>query len=269
MEQTTSLLSSESHRLRWLCLGFLALVLLAFALAPWPLMSKLRAVGFGICAQRPSHSYFLGGVQLPIEARMVGIFGGYLAALVYFLALRRGRASKFAPVPLLVLGVLFIAAMGFDGLNNLFHDVGLPYLYAPYNPARLITGLLTGLAIATLVLPVFNSTVWAEGQARPVLGGWGELAGALAVEAVVFGVVVSGQGWLLYPVALWSMAGVVTLLSMLNVVIALIVARREGGSRSLDDLLPWVSVALMLTIVELGGLGLFRYLLAGIAPLGA
>ncbi len=86
---------------------------------------------------------------------------------------------------------------------------------------------------------------------------------------MVFGVVVSGQGWLLYPVALWSMAGVVTLLSMLNVVIALIVARREGRGRSLDDLLPWVCVALMLTIVELGGLGLFRYLLAGIAPLGA
>ncbi|NIO70981.1 MAG: DUF2085 domain-containing protein [Anaerolineae bacterium] len=268
MEQTTLLLSSESRR-RWLCLGFLALVLLAFALAPWPLMSKLRAVGFGICAQRPSHSYFLGGMQLPIEARMVGIFGGYLAALVYFLALRRGRASKFAPVPLLVLCVLFIAAMGFDGLNNLFHDLGLPYLYAPYNPARLITGLLTGLTIATLLLPVFNLTVWAEGQARPVLGGWGELAGALAVEAVVFGVVVSGQGWLLYPVALWSMAGAVALLSMLNAVIALIVARREGRGRALDDLLPWICAAVVLTVVELGGLGLFRYALVGTAPLGA
>jgi len=165
--------------------------------------------------------------------------------------------------------VLFIAAMGFDGFNNLFHDVGLPYLYAPYNPVRLITGLLTGLAIAAFVLPVFNLSVWAEGQARPVLGGWGELAGALAVEAMVFGAVVSGHGWLLYPVALWSMAGVVVLLSMLNVVIALIVARREGQSRSLNDPLPWICTALVLTVVELGGLGLFRYLLVGTAPLGA
>ena len=267
MEQTTPLLSSETRR-RWLYLGFLALVLLAFALVPWPLMSKLRAIGFGICAQRPSHSYFLGGVLLPVEARMVGIFGGYLAALVYFLARRRGRAFNFPPTPLLVLCVLFIAAMGFDGLNNLFHDVGLPYLYAPYNPARLITGLLTGLTIAAVVLPVFNSTVWAEGQARPVLGGWRELASALAVEAVVFGAVVSGRGWLLYPVALWSIAGVVALVAMLNVVIALIVTRREGRGRSLDDLLPWAYVALVLTGVELGGLGLFRYALVGTAPLG-
>ncbi len=267
MEQATPLLSSETRR-RWLCLGFLALVLLAFVLAPWSLMSKLRAIGFGICAQRPSHSYFLAGEQLPIEARMVGIFGGYLAALVYFLALRRGRAFNFPPVPLLALCVLFIAAMGFDGLNNLFHDVGLPYLYAPYNPARLITGLLTGLTIAAVVLPVFNFTVWAKGQARPVLGGWGELAGALAVEAVVFGAVVSGQGWLLYPVALWSMAGVVAPMAMLNVVIALTVARREGRGRSLNDLLPWACVALVLTVVELGGLGLFRYALVGTAPLG-
>ena len=267
MERATPLLSSGSHR-RWFYFGFLAFVLLAFVLAPWPLMSKLRAVGFGICAQRPSHSYFPGGVQLPVEARMVGIFGGYLAALVYFLALRRGRASNFPPVPLLVLCVLFIAAMGFDGFNNLFHDVGLPYLYAPYNPARLITGLLTGLAIAAFVLLVFNLSVWAEGQAQPVLGGLGELAGALAVEAMVFGAVVSRWGRLLYPVALWSMAGVVVLVTMLNMVIVLIVARREGWGRSLDDLLPWVCVALMLTIVELGGLGLFRYVLVGTALLG-
>jgi uncharacterized membrane protein len=261
-------LSSEARR-RWLYLGFLAFILLAFVLAPWPLMSKLRAVGFGICAQRPSHSYFLGGVQLPMEARMVGIFGGYLAALVYFLALRRGRAFKFPPASLLVLCVLFIAAMGFDGFNNLFHDVGLPYLYAPYNPVRLITGLLTGLAVAAIVLPVFNLSVWAEGQAQPVLGGLGELAGTLAAEAMVFGAVVSRWGRLPYPVALWSMAGVVVLVTMLNMVIALIVARREGRGRVLDDLLPWVCIALVLTVVELGGLGLFRYLLVGIAPLGA
>lgn len=89
MEQATPLLSSETRRW-WLYLGFLALALLTFALAPWPVMSKLRAIGFSICAQRPSHSYFLGGVQLPLEARMVGIFGGYLAALVYFLVLQRG-----------------------------------------------------------------------------------------------------------------------------------------------------------------------------------
>lgn len=171
-------------------------------------------------------------------------------------------------MPLLALCVLFIAAMAFDGLNNLFHDVGLPYLYAPYNPARLITGLLTGLTIAALMLPVFNLTVWAEGQARPVLGGWGELAGALAVEAVVFGMVVSSQGWLLYPVALWSMVGAVALVTMLNVVIALIVTRREEQGQSLGDLMPWACVALVLTVVELSGLGLFRYALVGTAPLG-
>lgn len=87
------------------------------------------------------------------------------------------------------------------------------------------------------------------------------------MEAVVFGVVVSGWGWLLNPIALWSMVGVVVLLSMLNVVIAQIVARREGRGRSLDDLLPWACVALVLTVIELGGLGLFRHLLVSTVPL--
>jgi uncharacterized membrane protein len=39
------------------------------------LVSVLWAIAFDICPQRPSHSLFLGGQQMPIEARMAGIFG--------------------------------------------------------------------------------------------------------------------------------------------------------------------------------------------------
>jgi hypothetical protein len=41
--------------------------------------------------------------------------------------------------------------------------------------------------------------------------------------------VVSEWDWLLYPLALWSMAGVVVLVTMLNMVIALIMAHPLGA----------------------------------------
>ena len=48
------------------------------------LMSVLWAIAFGICPQRPSQSLFLGGQQMPIEARMAGMFGGFLIGAAYF-----------------------------------------------------------------------------------------------------------------------------------------------------------------------------------------
>ena len=45
-------------------------------------MSLLWAIAFGICPQRPSHSLFLGGQQMPIEARMAGMFAGFIIGAV-------------------------------------------------------------------------------------------------------------------------------------------------------------------------------------------
>src|SRR5437667_11233498 len=40
----------------------------------------LRVLLNGVSAQRPTHSVFLGGEQLPLEARMGGVFLGFLCA---------------------------------------------------------------------------------------------------------------------------------------------------------------------------------------------
>ena len=56
-------------------------------------MDLLRSVLYGVSAQRPSHSIFIGGQQLPLEARMGGIFLGFLCA-VALLAVTVRRAGK-------------------------------------------------------------------------------------------------------------------------------------------------------------------------------
>src|SRR5712692_1638021 len=49
-----------------------------FLALPGSLLEKLQALAAGVCAQRPSHSYFFDSAQLPLEARMGGIFAGFL-----------------------------------------------------------------------------------------------------------------------------------------------------------------------------------------------
>ncbi|MGH2521593.1 MAG: DUF2085 domain-containing protein, partial [Anaerolineales bacterium] len=123
-------------------------------------MTFLWAIAFGICPQRPSHSLFFGGQPMPIEARMGGMFGGFLIGAAYFIAIGRGRAWRFPGRVVTTTLAGFIALMGVDGLNAFLFDLHLPHLYAPWLPLRLATGLLAGLAFAGFMVPAFNATVW-------------------------------------------------------------------------------------------------------------
>src|SRR6266545_4250576 len=71
---------------RWLPPGLVVAVLLAFLAAPAPLPRKLLLAMGGVCALRPAHSYFAGNVQLPLESRMIGIYGGFMLTLALLLA---------------------------------------------------------------------------------------------------------------------------------------------------------------------------------------
>jgi uncharacterized membrane protein len=251
----------------WAVLGLLASLLLLFILAPWPLLDKLRALCFGICPQRPSHSYFLAGAQLPLEARKTGIYSGFLLTWGALVALGRGRAAQLPPAPLLVALTGFIGLMGLDGTHALFYDIGLPHLYTPDSRLRLATGLLAGVAIAAIVWPIFNFTFWRDGKDQPSLAGPGELLVALAVCVPLFAVVVLGFDLALYPVALLSVAGMASLVTLLNLVVVLIVTRREGVATSSWDVLVPILLALILAAGELGALSLLRFMVFGTAAL--
>jgi uncharacterized membrane protein len=102
-------------------------LLVGFILAPWPLLDKLWAVGYGICPRRVSHSYFLAGRQLPVEAREAGMFAGFLLTILVFAALGRFRARELPTWPLLVVLLLFGFSMAFDGVNNTLQTDSAPH----------------------------------------------------------------------------------------------------------------------------------------------
>ena len=80
-------------------------------------METLRALLSGVSAQRPSHSVYLGGEQLPLEARMGGIFLGFLCAVALVVVLGRLRASQPPSGALGLACWALIVLTGLDGLN--------------------------------------------------------------------------------------------------------------------------------------------------------
>ena len=74
--------------------------------------------------------------------------------------------------------------MGIDGANSyLSLFSAAPVLYEPHNWLRLVTGTLNGLALAGLIYPVLNQTLWRDWEDRPALSSFRELAVLLGLAA--------------------------------------------------------------------------------------
>lgn len=230
----------------WLFLGLIAASVVALVAAPWSAELKFRAVLHGLCAQRPSHSFALGGVNLPFDARMAGIYGGVLTTLGFLLARGRWRAVQLPGRAQLATLALFVAIMGIDGVNSTLQDFGLPYAYAPQNWLRLATGLLTGVALGMMLLYLLNATLWASVKPTPLVAGWAEL-GALVALAGGFGLLVaSGWGWLYLPLATGLVIGAVSAVLTLALALLTLLYGRENRARQATDLAGFASVALLL-----------------------
>ena len=235
-----------------------------YALAmPGDLKFKLDAMGFGVCHQIHTHSFFIGEHQLPLCARCTGIYLGAIVGLALLSRLRSHsvRLPAGAMIPVLAL---FFVSMVADGLNSTAQAVGGSGLWDTTNITRIVTGALSGLSVAFFFFPVFNLSLW-QRDARnreSVLDHPFQLLGYLLVTGVLVALVIDGGSWLYWPIALLSTAGAVALLTMANTILVLMVARREGAARTLSQVVTPVLVAFALTLVMLTLLALFRTSLA-------
>jgi uncharacterized membrane protein len=242
-----------------LLLAGLGLALVGFVLLPGSLVGKLQAVAAGLCAQRPEHSYFMGGVQLPLEARMGGIFAGFLVGVIYLLWLGRERAGMLPTPAMQVLLLGLVGLMGLDGVNALLYDLGGPALYPPQNALRLATGLLCGLALALLAVPVLSSTLWRDWDLERSVEGVSDLAGAVGLLALVQVATMSGLPVLLYPVALLMLAGAIVAFAVGNTYAVLLISRTAGRAVHWRDAWNPLLAGVLVTLVELSALSALRY----------
>lgn len=211
-------------------------------------------------------------VQLPLEARDIGMYVGFLAVWAYLIAIGRGRARGMPPWQITLLLILFVGVMGLDGINAFLFDLhrnvpAIPYLYEPQLQLRLATGLLTGIAFAGILTPIINYSLWRQDDPRSVIESGKQFAGALGVAAIVYLINESRLGIFLYPFAIITSASVPILVGLINMVFVLALVRHEGMMDTWLDALNPFAVGVALALVELGILSLLRYAVLGTAVL--
>lgn len=214
---------------------FLSVLVIAFAVVvpPHTVLGKADLAGYAVCHQIPERSFILGGRQLPLCARCTGTFLGAMLGLAAMLLLRRHRASRMPPVAVLAALVIFVGFWAFDGLNSYMTLIlGSPLLYEPQNWLRLTTGLLNGLALIIIVLPILNFTLWRQTKKEPVIRSIWELLAFLPVVALLVLVIQAEVSFLLYPLAIASSLGVVVMLLLISSMIAAVILGREGYAQT-------------------------------------
>ena len=210
----------------------------------------------GVCAQRPSHSFQFAGQPLPVDARMSGIYLGAASSLLWYLLVCRARYSgRFTRGTWILLG-LCIGAMAFDGLNSLAADLALSTPFETTNLTRLVTGLLSGVAIGAILSHL--ATISLTHRPR---GGWPPVPAATLVPPLVFGIFVcvlaaSGLASLAVPVTCLIVGSALAVLwAMTSVVLALSLRRGWGFAslRQRDETLALAFVGACFLLVGLAG----------------
>jgi hypothetical protein len=271
--------------------------LAVFFFFPLPLLDKLVAIGFGICPQRAGHSYFLGelllpgeaalraavpslglfapvqATKIPLEARMYGMFVGFMFTWLYSFALGRGKAALMPKPIILVVYVTFVAIMGFDGINATLYDLNtaglpVPYAYLPRLDLRLVTGWLCGIALAGIILPVVNYCLWRDAQSVAMFEKLSEMLPLVGIGILSLVLFATGSGLFFYPLAILAPLGILVTLSCLNVVLVLSLGRRERVAANWREALNPLALALVLSLLELGLLSAVRYAAFGFAEIG-
>jgi hypothetical protein len=206
---------------------------------------------------------------MPIEAREGGMFGGFLLGVIYLIIIGRGRAWRLPSRKTLAILIGFIALMGLDGINAVAYDLYLPTPYVPNLYLRLGTGLLTGLTLAGILVPIFNQSIWQKSNATVSFSGWRDLLPALPLFAIFWIAGLSGWRPFLYPISILAIFGQVILMVSLGAMTASILLRREGQVRNFTELAPLILVALIIVVAGLAMASAVRFTLFGAGSIPA
>lgn len=251
----------QNGGLQWFLLALVVAAVLGFVLYPVPLPEKLLLAMGGVCGLRPDHSYFAGNLQLPLEARDTGIYAGLTLTLAWLLARRRVKAARIGGwVPTIIVALMFVS-MVFDGVNSTLIELSRPHLYLSTNSTRLITGLLSGIAIGVVLTWLLGSYLRpGTAPSLPVLiASPGELLGPLAL-CTLFGLLVTReQAWGYYPVALLSVGGLLLLLVGVALLSIVRIGRLRGRIATARQLLAPTALALLIAFAVLAGSALLRW----------
>jgi uncharacterized membrane protein len=245
-----------------LAVASLVLIVALLLLAPHGLLDKADRAGYAVCHRIPERSFALAGRQLPLCARCSGLYLGAGAGLLVLSALGHGRAGRFPAPPYALFFGFFILSWAADGANSFLALLELPHLYEPTNRLRLITGSLAGIAIAAVLLPALNITLWLRPADRRSVARARDVLWLVTAAAAVVLIVLSAPDWLLYPLALLSGAMVPLLLGTLFAMFYLALRHCEGRAEMWRELVAPMTIGFGAAFAMIALVGLARDLLA-------
>ncbi len=234
-----------------------------FSITPPGLLGKADAIGYAICHRIDERSFHIGDRQLPLCARCTGEFFSAAISLLFFAIVspkKSGMPNWKIGAPLLI----FFLAFGIDGSNSYLYLLKttapgvfdkIPNLYIPNNTLRLLTGSGMGIALASILYPAFNQSVWKDARNERALD-WKKLGILVGMVLLVDLAILTESPIILYPIAILSVLGVLSLLIIVFSMVWLLVMRQENIFTSLKEMwLPFLAgttlAFLMITAIDL------------------
>jgi uncharacterized membrane protein len=201
--------------------------------------AKAFAVGASVCHQIPSHSFQNTGVQFPLCARCTGLYLGSMIGMIYYFL--QGKKTKFPAKPLLVFLLFLFLAWAGDGANSLITALfGKTLVYETTNLTRLMTGFGMGLVMSTILMTLFNMTIWKEGINDPLLENWRQI-GYYAAAAIFAGFTLLNSNAIFFQIfAYISIGTVIIIISMLYAIFWIILFKKE------NTFLSWSALGIFL-----------------------
>lgn len=205
----------------------------------------------------------MGARQLPFCARCSGMYLGAILALGY--QLLQGRRRTGIPswkviLPISILALAFI----FDGVNSFLSLFpAAPIIYQPNNTLRLLTGTGMGLAVAIMLYPAFNSSIWSRVDPRPAINSLMSFAFLIVLAFILDLLILTENPVILYPLSLISALSVLIILTMVYSMLLLMLFKVENKYNQLNQLVYAFIGGLTVALIQIAILDLVRYFFTG------
>ena len=263
-DETAGLSNPKFSKVWLLVVAALALIAFGFwfALTPPGFWEKIRMVGYAVCHQIPSHSFFDGGHQFPLCARCTGMYLGGLLGLGF--TWLQGKRSGFPPGWVWILFALFFMGFALDGINSVVGVLpGLKQIYPSQNWLRLLTGLGMGLAMGSLLAVAFNQVAWKDALDLKIFTQFRSFLLMLIAAALLSSLVLWGPSLVKQGLMLLGTLGVVTMLTLIYSVPASMLLFGQAKVRTIAALWLPLLIGFIFMVLQLGGLAYLRFWITG------
>jgi len=261
-----------AHNLsRWLVpLAALIVFGVWFYIAPPGVLGKADSIGYAVCHRIDERSFQIFDRQLPLCARCTGEFYAAGITLLFFAFVspkKSGMPGWKLGAPLL----FFLFAFGLDGSNSYLYLLkqtsggaldNIPNLYIPNNTLRLFTGSGMGIALASILYPAFNSSAWKTHDPSPALD-WKKLGIIIGIVLVINLLILTEHPAVLYPIAIVSVLGVLSLLVIVFSMVWVLMMRTENAFDSLTQMWMPFLAGTTLALLMITAIDLLRFRLTG------